>query len=78
MSSAFLSAQPVTTLKGVGASLAEKLLKLDIRTVQDLLFYLPRQYEDRSRLTSIGALRPGTTALVEGDVQLADIVLGRR
>lgn len=78
MTAALLSAQPVTTLKGVGAALAEKLLKLDIRSVQDLLFYLPRQYEDRSRLTSIGALRPGTTALVEGDVQLADIVLGRR
>lgn len=78
MTAALLSAQAVTTLKGVGAALAEKLLKLDIRSVQDLLFYLPRQYEDRSRLTAIGALRPGMTALVEGDVQLADIVLGRR
>ncbi len=78
MSHALLSAQPVTTLKGVGAALAEKLLRLDIRTVQDLLFYLPRQYEDRSRITPIGALRPGMSALVEGDVQLADVVLGRR
>jgi ATP-dependent DNA helicase RecG len=73
-----LSTLPITTLKGVGAALAEKLLKLDIRTVQDLLFYLPRQYEDRSRVTAIGALRPGITALVEGDVQLADVVIGRR
>ncbi len=73
-----LSTLPVTALKGVGAALAEKLLKLDIRSVQDLLFYLPRQYEDRSRVTAIGALRPGITALVEGEVQLADIVLGRR
>lgn len=73
-----LSQQPVTTLKGVGAALAEKLLRLDIRTVQDLLFHLPRQYEDRSRITPIGALRPGVSALVEGDVQLADITFGRR
>jgi ATP-dependent DNA helicase RecG len=73
-----LARMPVTTLKGVGAALAEKLYKLNIRSVQDLLFHLPRQYEDRSHVTPIGALRPGTTALVEGDVQLADVVLGRR
>jgi ATP-dependent DNA helicase RecG len=73
-----LAHMPVTTLKGVGAALAEKLHKLDIRSVQDLLFHLPRQYEDRSRVTPIGALRPGVTALVEGEVQLADVVLGRR
>ncbi|MGH8493193.1 MAG: ATP-dependent DNA helicase RecG [Moraxellaceae bacterium] len=78
MTDTALSAQTITTLKGVGAALAEKLLKLDIRSVQDLLFYLPRQYEDRSRLVAIGALRPGVTALVEGDVQLADVVMGRR
>lgn len=73
-----LATQPVTTLRGVGAALAEKLLRLDIRQVQDLLFHLPRQYEDRSHVTPIGALRPGVSALVEGDVQLADVVLGRR
>ena len=69
---------PVTSLKGVGAALAGTLRKLDIHTVQDLLFHLPRQYEDRSHLVPIGALRPGMTALVEGDVQLADVVMGRR
>lgn len=73
-----LASAPVTTLKGVGAALAEKLLRLDIRSVQDLLFHLPRQYEDRSRIVPIGRLRPGLSALVEGEVQLADVVLGRR
>lgn len=75
---ALLAQIPVTALKGVGASLAEKLLRLDIRTLQDLLFHLPRQYEDRSRITVIGALRPGLSALVEGEVQLADVAMGRR
>lgn len=69
---------PVTSLKGVGAALAEKLLKLDIRTVQDLVFHLPRQYEDRSRITPIGGLRPGMSAQVDGEVVLADVVFGRR
>lgn len=73
-----LAQQPVTSLKGVGAALAEKLLRLNIRTVQDLLFHLPRQYEDRSRITPIGALRPGLSALVEGEIQLSDIVIARR
>ncbi|MDI1301503.1 MAG: ATP-dependent DNA helicase RecG [bacterium] len=73
-----LSQLPVTAIKGVGASLADKLRRLDIRTVQDLLFHLPRQYEDRSRITPIGALRPGLSALVEGEVQLADVAMGRR
>ncbi|MCC2636968.1 MAG: ATP-dependent helicase RecG [Moraxellaceae bacterium] len=73
-----LARMPVTSLKGVGAALADKLLKLDIRSVQDLLFHLPRQYEDRSHVTPIGALRQGMTALVEGEVQLADVAMGRR
>lgn len=73
-----LSQLPVTALKGVGAALAQTLLKLDIRSVQDLVFHLPRQYEDRSRITPIGALRPGLSAQVEAEVQLADIVIGRR
>jgi ATP-dependent DNA helicase RecG len=73
-----LAEHSVTTLKGVGAAFAETLLRLDIHSVQDLLFHLPRQYEDRSRLVPIGALRHGVTALVEGEVQLADVVIGRR
>lgn len=73
-----LAQLPVTSLKGVGAALAEKLLKLDIRTVQDLVFHLPRQYEDRSRITPIGGLRPGLSAQVDGEVVLADVVFGRR
>ncbi|MGB4342790.1 MAG: hypothetical protein WBJ03_04175, partial [Moraxellaceae bacterium] len=61
-----LAQLPVTAMKGVGAALAEKLLRLNIRTVQDLVFHLPRQYEDRSRITAIGALRPGLSAQVDG------------
>ncbi|MDP2228120.1 MAG: ATP-dependent DNA helicase RecG [Moraxellaceae bacterium] len=73
-----MARQPVTSLKGVGAALASTLLRLDIRSVQDLVFHLPRQYEDRSRITPIGALRTGLSAQVEAEVQLADIVMGRR
>jgi len=69
---------PVSQLRGVGPALAERLARLGIVSVQDLLFLLPRQYEDRTRLTPLGALVPGMSALAEGEVKLADIASGRR
>jgi ATP-dependent DNA helicase RecG len=44
----------------------------------DPLFLLPVRYEDRTRLTPLGALLPGVRAVVEGEVQLADVVFRRR
>ena len=44
----------------------------------DPLFLLPVRYEDRTRITPLGALLPGTRAVVEGEVQLADVVFRRR
>jgi len=73
-----LAAVPVTALKGVGAALAEKLAKVGLETLQDLLFHLPLRYQDRTRIVPIGALRPGQDAVVEGTVTGADIVMGRR
>ncbi len=70
---------PITVLKGVGPKLAEKLARLGLRTVQDVLFHLPLRYEDRTRLTPIGALKPGRAALITGTVELSDVVYrGRR
>ncbi len=69
---------PVTRLKGVGPKNAERLEKIGIRTVQDVLFHLPLRYQDRTRLSLIGSLRPGDQAVVEGEVELSDIRFGRR
>ncbi|HEX7964326.1 MAG TPA: ATP-dependent DNA helicase RecG [Gammaproteobacteria bacterium] len=70
---------PVTRLRGVGPQVAERLEKLGIREVGDLLFHLPLRYEDRSRITPIGALRPGLHASVEGTVELTETAYrGRR
>ncbi len=68
----------VTALRGVGPRLAEKLAALEIHTVQDLLFHLPLRYQDRTRITPIGALQAGRDAVIEGEVRAADIVFGRR
>ncbi|CAI8779034.1 ATP-dependent DNA helicase RecG [Methylocaldum szegediense] len=70
---------PVSALKGAGAHTLKRLEKLSISTVGDLLFHLPLRYEDRTRVTPIGQLKPGDHALVEGRVELAEILpKGRR
>ena len=44
----------------------------------DPLFLLPARYEDRTRVTPIGALYHGMRAVVEGEVQITDVVFRRR
>ncbi len=73
-----LDERPVTGLRGVGPALATTLARLGLRTVQDLLFHLPLRYEDRTRVVPIGSLRAGDRAVVEGEVQLAEVVIRRR
>lgn len=69
---------PVTQLKGVGKALADKLGKLGIFSLQDLLFHLPHRYEDRTRVIAMGHLRIGDVAVVEGEVMKTDLIMGRR
>ena len=71
-------AMPVTSLRGVGQAVADKLAGLGIRTVEDVLFHLPFRYQDRTRLTPIGALEPGREAVVRGEVLTADVVVQRK
>jgi len=68
----------LTELRGVGPALAEKLARLGVTRPEDLLFLLPQRYEDRTRLVPIGALVPGSRAVVAGEVALAEIVFRRR
>jgi ATP-dependent DNA helicase RecG len=69
----------LTELSGVGPALAEKLKKLGLYCVEDLLFLLPIRYEDRTQLVKLGALRAGQRCLVSGEVLLAETAYrGRR
>lgn len=68
----------VQQLKGVGAALADKLARLGLTTLQDMVFHLPRDYEDRSRITPISHARAGATLLLEGEVLQADVAHGKR
>ena len=70
---------PLTVLRGVGPALTEKLKRLNLQRVEDLLFLLPLRYEDRTTLHKIGSLKPGMRGLVSGEVLLAETVYrGRR
>ena len=70
--------RPVTALRGVGDALAARLAALGVEQVQDLLFVLPTRYEDRTRVQPVGSLVSGVRAVVEGEVQLAEVTFRRR
>ena len=58
--------------------MAERLQRLGIRTVQDVLFHLPARYEDRTRVVPMGSVYPGDHVVVQGEVDLAEVRFGRR
>ncbi|MEO7072690.1 MAG: ATP-dependent DNA helicase RecG [Rhodanobacter sp.] len=62
----------VTSLSGVGPSLAAALARLGLERVQDLWFHLPLRYEDKTRITALADLRPGERAQVVGEVEAVD------
>jgi ATP-dependent DNA helicase RecG len=65
--------QPVVTLTGIGAQTANRLQKLGLYLIQDLIFHLPLRYEDRTRVYKIGSVKPGMSALITGKVEFIDV-----
>jgi ATP-dependent DNA helicase RecG len=61
--------QTVTYLPGIGAKNAEKLAKLGLYTVRDILYYYPRDYMDYARQVSIRDLEPGQTVTLVATVK---------
>lgn len=60
--------QPVQFLKGVGPRRAELFARLGVHTARDLLYHVPRRYEDASTVARIGSLEVGMDATVIGEV----------
>ncbi len=78
MSKKISNSIPVTAVKGVGDKLAEKLARLGVLSVQDLLLHLPSRYEDRTRISAIDDVRPGQRVSIIGSIEHTDIAYGRR
>jgi ATP-dependent DNA helicase RecG len=71
-------ASEVKYLKGVGPVRAEILAARGIRTVEDLLYYTPFRYEDRTRITRIRDLVPGQTTTVLAEVLTCGLLRTRK
>ena len=73
-----LSSVAVTRLKGVGPKVAEKLKRLKISSLQDVLFHLPLRYQDRTRLVAIADLVPGSEVMCSGTIISCDVLFRSR
>lgn len=66
-------AKPVQYVKGVGPRLAQVLQRIGLRTVQDVLFFFPRDYEDVSRIRPIEELDAAEPVTVLGTITEAEL-----
>jgi len=73
-----LSQYPITELKGVGPKMAERLQKLGIATVQDMLFHLPLRYEDRTRIYAINDVTLHSHCTVEATIETSHTSVNRK
>lgn len=60
----------ITELNRVGKTIARRLSRLGLNTIEDLLFYFPFRYEDYTALTEIDNLQAGTKANICGQIEL--------
>ena len=63
---------PIRYVKGVGPKKTEILSKVNIETIQDIFYYLPYRYEDRSNFVSVSNLEVQSTATVKGEIKALD------
>jgi ATP-dependent DNA helicase RecG len=61
--------QPAQFLKAVGPRRSDALARLGVHTARDLLYHVPRRYEDASTVSRIGSVQVGQDATVIGEVQ---------
>ncbi|MFH0827257.1 MAG: ATP-dependent DNA helicase RecG [Candidatus Omnitrophota bacterium] len=59
---------PIRFLKGVGPKREKKFEEIGIRSIEDLLYYFPRRYEDRTRFISISKAKEGERLTIKGEV----------
>ncbi len=73
-----MSCLPISHLKGVGPQVAQRLERLNIHSVHQLLCHLPVRYQDRTRVTPIRDVQEGEDVVIEAMVEAAEVKQGRR
>ncbi|MCG6533969.1 MAG: hypothetical protein L7F78_04625 [Syntrophales bacterium LBB04] len=64
---------PIGSLKGVGPKTAHLLERKGLQTIEDLIYFLPRRYEDRRYPVTISQAQIGVRETITGTVTLAEI-----
>ena len=59
----------VSSLKGVGKVITKELQKRGVQTVYDLLYIIPRSYQDRRKFIPIHTIKSGESALIRGTIK---------
>jgi ATP-dependent DNA helicase RecG len=60
---------PVENLPFVGPTYANRLAKLEIQTIEDLICHFPFRYDDFSLVSSVGRLQAGETITIKAKVE---------
>ena len=69
----------ISNLSGVGPKMEANLNKVGIYTTEDLLFWLPRTYEDRTKLVELNTLKIGESSLCEGRIiKIQQNIVGKK
>ncbi|WHH59886.1 ATP-dependent DNA helicase RecG [Petroclostridium sp. X23] len=63
-----LLAKDIKKVKGVGDARARLLNKLGIHTIEDMVYYFPRDYEDRTKIKKIAELQDGESVCIKATV----------
>ncbi len=70
---------PITTIRGIAATTADRFARLGVKTIYDLLHLFPRRYIDYSQRKAIAGLEQGKEQTIIATVWQSRIVtLGRR
>ena len=59
---------PIKDLPGIGRYYSQKLKRLDIKTVEDLVYHFPFRYDDFSKIETIGNVKEGEKLSIQGIV----------
>jgi ATP-dependent DNA helicase RecG len=64
--------RPVTAIPKIGPKIKDLLSKMEIKTVEDLLYHFPFRYDDYSHVKNIAEVLDGETVTLKGTLLSAD------